>query len=91
MTVLDIKPGDKILIRSGLRMTRDDRDWMKEVLGEYFPGHEVLILDGGLSLGVVRPDGEDAQADPGPYAPVRLDGDAMARLADSDGFDAPLG
>lgn len=54
LTVLDIKPGDKILIRSHERIDDEDCDFIKANVVRQFPGHEVLILDGGLELSVLR-------------------------------------
>lgn len=50
-----LEPGDTLLVRSPHMIDSATADAWKAKLGEYFPGHQVVVLGGGLELSVVRP------------------------------------
>lgn len=58
LTILDVKPGDTILLRHEKHIDDTDRAAITGSVTRQFPGHEVLILDGGLELSVLRPVAE---------------------------------
>jgi hypothetical protein len=64
LTVLDIKPGDKILIRSALHITDAEIAAIEKTLKGSLPGHQVIVIDGGLELSVLRPEGKAERTRP---------------------------
>lgn len=48
-------PGDVVIIRVPDRLTVTQVNVLRERVATFFPGHEVLVLDGGLDLQVARP------------------------------------
>lgn len=55
LAVLDIRPGDKILLRSPLNITHEEFEILKARFRSRFPDNEVLLLEGGLDISVLRP------------------------------------
>lgn len=53
---LCLKPGDIVVLSLDERLRDDDREHMRAVLEQKFPGNTVLVLDGGIKLGIVGAD-----------------------------------
>lgn len=51
-----IQPGDVIVVTSEMRLPMAQLDEIVNGLKAKFPGVEGIVMDGGLHLGVVRPD-----------------------------------
>ena len=54
MAVLDLKPGDTIVLRSEKMLDQQQYDTIKTLVAAEFPGHRVVVLDGGLELSLLR-------------------------------------
>jgi hypothetical protein len=54
LTVLDVKHGDKILLRRETHLTDFEFDDLTGMLRGIFPNNQVLILEGGYELSVLR-------------------------------------
>lgn len=53
--VLHIEAGDVLVMQLPFRTPPTVLERMRQQLGERFPGHEVVFLEGGLRLTVARP------------------------------------
>lgn len=58
LTVLDVKPGDTILLRHELMVDQETCERLVATCQRAFPGHTIVVLDGGLELSVLRPESE---------------------------------
>ena len=54
-TALRLRPGDIVVFTCPQHLSDEQRARASRQLDEVFVGHEVLILDGGQKLEVVRP------------------------------------
>lgn len=50
---LVLNPGDRVVLMSEERLSMDAAEHLRAVLQERFPGHETVVLDKGLKLGVL--------------------------------------
>jgi hypothetical protein len=51
---LDLKPGDSLIVSYPSRLSTAQAAHVRETVGKYFPGHNCLVLEGGMTLGVLR-------------------------------------
>lgn len=56
--ILRLEPGDMLLVSSPLRLSDADVAFIGDRLKGKFPGHEAVILDGGLTLDILRKGGD---------------------------------
>ena len=54
LTVVRVQPGDVFVFRCPERVTFDVAQRIQHTVKEAFPGHSVVIVDGGSELGVAR-------------------------------------
>ena len=54
--VVRLRPGDVVLFRCPMKLLPAQRARVVEVVGEMFPYHESIILDGGQDIAVLRPE-----------------------------------
>jgi hypothetical protein len=55
--VLTLRPGDIVVIRCPVLLSADGVAHLRAALAKHIPaGHQVMILDGGLDLSVLRPE-----------------------------------
>jgi hypothetical protein len=54
LSVLSLQPGDIVVLKCQQHLSRDAVDHLREVLKPKLGDHEVMILDGGLDIGVLR-------------------------------------
>lgn len=54
IAVLDLKPGDMIMVRVPSVLSSAQRERIMRWLAEAFPGHTTALLDGGVELTIVR-------------------------------------
>lgn len=54
MQVVQLRPGDTIVISTEQSFGQDVADRLVGRLREQFPGHDILVLANGLKFGVVR-------------------------------------
>lgn len=52
--VVELQPGDKIVAHCEQRLSNADVVQLKTQIGARFPDREIIIVDGGLRLSVVR-------------------------------------
>ncbi len=50
-----LSPGDTIVLKVPGRVSDQQAQFIKNLMQDKFPGHEVLILDGGMELGLLSP------------------------------------
>ncbi len=55
MSVVSLKPGDVILLRSKTALPYSAVARLKACLEGVFPGHAVLVLEDGMEFGVAHP------------------------------------
>ncbi|HRJ41581.1 MAG TPA: hypothetical protein PL105_06865 [Caldilineaceae bacterium] len=55
--VVDLRPGDRLVVMFPHRVSMAEVERLRAVMSEWAAGHEVLVLDGGASLEVVREGG----------------------------------
>lgn len=48
-------PGDVVIVKVADHLTRERALILRERVQKVFPGHEVVVLDGGMDLQVARP------------------------------------
>lgn len=51
---LELRPGDRLVLSTPHQVTSHQADVLTTRLAELFPGHQVLVVDAGAQLGVVR-------------------------------------
>ncbi len=54
MTSVSLRPGDVVVIMSPNRLSEQGYQRLSESVKRHFPGHEMVILEEGMTLGVVR-------------------------------------
>ena len=65
--IINIKPGDVIVVSSEKMLPRDTHERIAEWLQKFFGSEQkVIVVDGGMKLAVMRPDGEQ-QPDQGDW------------------------
>lgn len=52
---LELKPGDKIVMRTEMILTKDQVEHIRAMLAPFVPGHEIIVLTSGLTLEILRP------------------------------------
>ena len=52
--ILRLQPGDTLVITSLVPLTDEHVASLRDDLGARFPGHQAIILDGGITLSVLR-------------------------------------
>lgn len=55
-TVLRLQPGDTIVFRTPDHLTEQQYRDIHDRTTSQFPGHKVAVLEGGLEIGIIRPD-----------------------------------
>lgn len=55
--VVDLRPGDRLVMMFPHRVSMVEAERLRVVLDEWAPGYGVLLLDGGTSLEVLREAG----------------------------------
>lgn len=50
--VMNLAPGDVIILRSEGRLTMEQAEALRQRVEGMFPGHQVIVLGGGLELAV---------------------------------------
>lgn len=53
--VVDLRPGDMIIVHYDGFLTREQRPELSARIKESFPDNEVKILEGGMDMSVARP------------------------------------
>jgi hypothetical protein len=56
MQVLSLQPGDKVVLRYASCMRAEQYARIKQEMEKVVPGHQVLILENGMEIGVLRDD-----------------------------------
>jgi len=57
VSLLQLKPGDVLLITHPQHLTAERGASIREQVNEFFPGVRVLVLSGGVGVSAVRPAG----------------------------------
>lgn len=65
VAVLNLQPGDKIILRYPRRLSGDVRAHLTERVEELFPGHQAVVLEEGMEIGVARIEERLDDAEPG--------------------------
>lgn len=55
LTVVPVEPGDVVLVRHRGRLDISAIRAVHDHVARHFPGHEVLVLDEGMELALLRP------------------------------------
>lgn len=55
--VVRLQPGDVIVLVTSKRLSLDAAEHMREHAQAFFDGHQVVVLEDGLTLEVLREDG----------------------------------
>ncbi len=55
---LTLEPGDILVVTSPDVIDEDGRQRLVACVNRHLPGHKVIIMDGGLTLGAVKPTKE---------------------------------
>lgn len=53
VALLRMKPGDVLVVKSAQRMSEETARRLRAQVGHFVPGHQVMVLDGGLDLAVI--------------------------------------
>lgn len=53
--VMVLEPGDVLVVECPDFIDKYRADFLKQRIAEYLPGHECLVLGGGIKLHVARP------------------------------------
>jgi hypothetical protein len=62
MAVLDLRPGDILVLTAEQNLSDEEADHLGARMQERFPDNKITLIEGGLKLAVVRPAGEAAPA-----------------------------
>jgi hypothetical protein len=63
VSVINVKPGDVIVVSSERALNSETHGKIAEWLQKFFGSEQkVIVVDGGLKLSVMRPDGEQQPA-----------------------------
>ena len=54
LSQMDVEPGDIVVLMTEEHLSEEAIGRIREHLSPLFPGHVILVLDGGSKLGVVR-------------------------------------
>lgn len=54
LAVLDLRPGDQLVLMTAHRLSEDTRRNLIATFNRFFPDRKVIVLEEGMSLGVVR-------------------------------------
>ncbi len=54
MSILKLEEGDVIIISSDFTLTQDERERSNNMLAKMFPRNDVLTLEAGSKIGVLR-------------------------------------
>ena len=57
LSVLTVKPGDTVVLSVKERLKASWRDYIGKILKEKFPLNPIIILEEGMTLGVIRQSG----------------------------------
>jgi hypothetical protein len=68
-TVLDLRPGDIIVVRSDRRLTEDVADIMRKQLAGIFQGHKVVVVE-RCEIGIMRSSPSQIRTRPAPPRPI---------------------
>lgn len=59
MTVVNVRPGDVVVLRAPHRLTREEHDRVRETAEQCFPDDmRVIVVEGGMDVGVIRGERE---------------------------------
>ena len=56
-TVVSIRPGDVIMVRSQRSLMSDQRKEIQRIMRSLFPDNECIFVYAGLTIEIVRPEG----------------------------------
>ena len=48
-----MEPGDTLVLSADRCLSKDQRDSLRSLLAQQFPGNKCLVVDGGMKLGVI--------------------------------------
>lgn len=60
LAVVNVQPGDILVLRHPEELSAEQAVFLREHVEEIFPGHQCVVLSGGLELAVARPIAEGA-------------------------------
>jgi hypothetical protein len=61
IAVHELHPNDVLILRTARPLSRQQAVVLRDLLEDRFPGHQVLVLERGLSFEVIRPTRDDTQ------------------------------
>lgn len=64
LTSVSIQPGDTLVLMFPQLLSVDQCKFIKDTMGARFPGHDMIVLDGGGRLGVLSPAARGTLDDP---------------------------
>lgn len=53
----DVHPGDVLVLTAPHHLSDDEVSAIGDELRQHFPGGEALVIDGGMHINVIRPEG----------------------------------
>jgi len=56
---LELRPGDKIVIRTELMLTKEQVVYIRERFQPFVPDNEIIVLTAGMTMEVLRPEPDD--------------------------------
>ena len=56
--ILRLQPGDVLVLQCEKFLDREEAHYITQQLAARFPGHEAIVLDGGVTLDIARREGE---------------------------------
>ena len=65
VAVLNLQPGDRIILRHQRVLTEVGYERLKSQIEEFFPGHKAVILEEGMEFGVGRIEERPDDSEPG--------------------------
>ena len=54
---LRLEPGDVVVLTTEWKLSAVEVQRIAEKIGKVLPGHQVLVIDSGVKIGVMGPDG----------------------------------
>lgn len=56
--ILRLEPGDVLVLQCEKFLDREEASYITEQVAAYFPGHEAIVLDGGVTLDIARKEAD---------------------------------